>query len=125
MAEPGTQTAAWAERLELLKDTAHQRVLTAPMPTPAMDQLLTDGKATVLGTFGGSPVRYLDRWWRLSGAGWVALDEAGSAQLDLHAERYRAATSTTDTDTAELIAAAPPPRGADVPPALPGGGAAA
>ncbi|MGP3951263.1 hypothetical protein [Streptomyces sp. 7N604] len=119
MAEPGTQTAAWAERMELLKDSAQQRVLGAPMPAPAMEQLLADGKAASLGRFEGSPIRYLDRWWRLSEAGWVALDEAGSAQLDLHAERYRAATGAVEAGTAEPAATAPTPRDTTTPPALP------
>jgi hypothetical protein len=95
MAEPGNATVTWAERMELLKDSAQQRVLKAPMPTAAMEQLLADGKADALGRFEGSPVRYMDRWWRVDEPGWVALDEAASAQLDLHAERYRAATAAT------------------------------
>jgi hypothetical protein len=93
MAEPGNTTVTWAERMELLKDSAQQRVLNAPMPIAAMEQLLADGKADALGRFEGSPVRYMDRWWRANELGWVALDEAASAQLDLHAERYRAATA--------------------------------
>ena len=95
MAEPGNTTVDWAERMELLKDSAQQRVLNTPMPTAAMEQLLGDGKAYALGRFEGSPVHYMDRWWRLGEPGWVALDEAASAQLDLHAERYRAATAAT------------------------------
>lgn len=95
MAEPGNTTVTWAERMELLKDSAQQRVLSAPMPTAAMEQLLADGKANALGRFEGSPVRYMDRWWRVDEPGWMALDEAASAQLDLHAERYRAATAAT------------------------------
>ncbi|MFF7953931.1 hypothetical protein [Streptomyces griseorubiginosus] len=93
MAEPGNTTVTWAERMELLKDSAQQRVLNSPMPTEAMAQLINDGKADALGRFEGSPVRYMDRWWRADEPGWVALDEAASAQLDLHAERYRAATA--------------------------------
>ncbi|MFB6984530.1 hypothetical protein [Streptomyces sp. NPDC056304] len=65
------------------------------MPTPAMEQLLADGKADALGRFEGSPVRYMDRWWRANEGEWEALDESASAQLDLHAERYRAATAAT------------------------------
>ncbi|MER6432078.1 hypothetical protein ABT272_30785 [Streptomyces sp900105245] len=95
MAEPGTPTATWAERMELLKDSAQQRVLHAPMPTAAMEQLIAEGKADALGRFEGSPVRYMDRWWRPDGLGWVALDEAASAELDLHAERYQAASAAT------------------------------
>lgn len=95
MAEPGNTTVTWAERMELLKDSAQQRVLNAPMPTAAMEQLIADGKADALGRFEGSPVRYMDRWWRVEELGWMALDEAASAQLDLHAERYRAATAAT------------------------------
>jgi hypothetical protein len=99
MAEPGNTTVVpWAERMELLKDSAQQRVLNAPMPTAAMEQLLREGKAAALGRFEGSPVHYMDRWWRQDELGWVALDEAASAQLDLHAERYRAATAATETD---------------------------
>ncbi|MEU1076293.1 MULTISPECIES: hypothetical protein [unclassified Streptomyces] len=93
MAEPGSPTVTWAERMELLKDSAQQRVLNAPMPPAAMEQLIADEKADVLGQFEGSPVRYMGRWWRRNEEGWVALDEAASAQLDLHAERYRAATA--------------------------------
>lgn len=93
MAEPGNTAVTWAERMELLKDSAQQRVLNAPMPSAAMDQLLTDRKADALGGFEGSPVRYMGRWWRAEASGWVALDEAASAQIDLHAERYRAATA--------------------------------
>ncbi|WP_246097534.1 hypothetical protein [Streptomyces botrytidirepellens] len=116
MAEPGNPTVTWAERMELLKDSAQQRVLNAPMPTAAMAQLLADGKADALGRFEGSPVRYMDRWWREDDPGWVALDEAASAQLDLHAERYRAATAATtpvgtppeaDVELAELPPAQP------------------
>lgn len=118
MAETGNTTVTWAERIELLKDSAQQRVLNAPMPTAAMEQLLADGKAEALGRFKGSPVRYMDRWWRADEPGWVALDEAASAQLDLHAKRYRAATAT---------AGAPPEAGAwlgELPPARPEAGAA-
>ncbi|MFF8880755.1 hypothetical protein [Streptomyces flaveolus] len=79
--------------MELLKDSAQQRLLNAPMPPAAMEQLIADEKADVLGRFEGSPVHYTGRWWRRNEAGWVALDEAASAQLDLHAERYRAATA--------------------------------
>jgi hypothetical protein len=97
MAEPGTATAAiWAERMELLKDSAQQRVLQAPMPPAAMEQLLADGKARALGRFEGSPVHYLNRWWRHSDEGWLALDEAASDQLDQHAERYRAAIAAAE-----------------------------
>ncbi|MFE1781100.1 hypothetical protein ACFW9F_00535 [Streptomyces sp. NPDC059506] len=95
MAEPGSTTVTWAERMELLKDSAQQRVLNAPMPPAAMEQLIADEKADPLGRFEGSPVRYMDRWWRLNELGWVALDEAGSAQLDIHAERYQAAAAAT------------------------------
>ncbi|MFE9250847.1 hypothetical protein [Streptomyces sp. NPDC007088] len=95
MVEPGNTAVTWAERMELLRDSAQQRVWTAPMPTAAMEQLVADGKATTLGRFEDSPVRYMDRWWRANELGWVALDEASSAQLDLHAERYRAAIAAT------------------------------
>ncbi|MFJ5951348.1 hypothetical protein [Streptomyces noursei] len=95
MAEPGNTAVTWAERMELLKDSAQQRVLNAPMPPAAMEQLIADERADALGRFEGSPVRYMDRWWRLNEEGWVALDEAASAELDLHAERYRAATAAT------------------------------
>ncbi|MGW6145564.1 hypothetical protein [Streptomyces sp. NPDC055140] len=116
MAEPDNTTVTWAERMALLKDSAQQRVLNAPMPTAAMEQLLADGKADALGRFEGSPVRYIDRWWRASEPGWVALDESASAQLDLHAERYRAAVAATapgaapseaDTELAEELPARP------------------
>ncbi|MFD5079655.1 hypothetical protein [Streptomyces sp. NPDC058371] len=100
MAEPGNTTLTWAERMELLRDSAQQRVLNAPMPTAAMEQLLADGKANALGHFEGSPVRYVDRWWRVSELGWVALDEDASAQVDLHAERFRAATAATAAERA-------------------------
>jgi hypothetical protein len=93
MAEPGSPTVTWAERMELLKDSAQQRVLNAPMPPAAMEQLISEEKADVLGRFEGSPVHYMGRWWRRNEEGWVALDEAASAQLDIHAERYRAATA--------------------------------
>ncbi|MFF8618627.1 hypothetical protein [Streptomyces sp. NPDC015350] len=109
MAEPGNDTVTWAERMELLKDSAQQRVLNASMPAAAMEQLIADEKAVALGPFEGSPVYYMDRWWRLNKAlGWVALDEAASSQLDLHAERYRAATAAagahpeTDGETGEI-----------------------
>ncbi|MCX4826889.1 hypothetical protein OG883_45465 [Streptomyces sp. NBC_01142] len=121
MAEPGNTTVTWAERMELLKDSAQQRVLNAPMPIAAMEQLLADGKADALGRFEGSPVRYMDRWWGANELGWVALDESASAQLDLHAERYRAATAAT------APAVAPPAVDAElaeVPPARPEAGAA-
>ncbi|MFD6329169.1 hypothetical protein ACFWGI_06270 [Streptomyces niveus] len=95
MAEPGSAAVTWAGRMELLKDSSQQRVLTAPMPTAAMEQLLADGKAHLLGRFEDSPVHYMGRWWRAGELGWVALDEASSAQLDLHAERYRAAATAT------------------------------
>ncbi|MFF1678359.1 hypothetical protein ACFVYG_20260 [Streptomyces sp. NPDC058256] len=95
MAEPGTPTVTWTDRLAQLKDSAQERVLSAPMPTEAMEQLLTDGKAFVLGRFEDSPARYLDHWWRPSEEGWIALDEEASVKLDLHAERYRAATGVT------------------------------
>lgn len=118
MAETGNTTVTWAERMELLKDSAQQRVLNAPMPPAAMEQLMADEKADALGRFEGSPVHYMDRWWRLNEElGWVALDEAASAQLDVHAERYWAATAATapsETD-AEL---------AEMPPAPPEAGAA-
>lgn len=121
MAEPGNTTVTWAERMELLKDTAQQRVLNAPMPTAAMEQLLADGKADTLGRFEGSPVHYMDRWWRVDELGWIALDEAASAQLDLHAERYRAAT-------AAIAPAGAPPEADDelagMPPTRPEAGAA-
>ncbi|WP_225637431.1 hypothetical protein [Streptomyces solaniscabiei] len=115
MAEPGS-TVTWAERMENLRDSAQLRVLAAPMPRAAMDQLLADGKAQALGNFEGSPVHYLGRWWRAGDLVWVALDETASAQLDLQAERYRAATSTSGdatfgilprTNGGELSAASP------------------
>lgn len=112
MAEPGNTAVTWAERMELLRGSAQERVLKAPMPTSAMEQLLADGKAAALGGFEGSPVRYMDRWWRASEGEWEALDESASAQLDVHAERYRAAAAATtpatslhETDTA--LATAP------------------
>ncbi|MFD7954254.1 hypothetical protein ACFV4X_12235 [Streptomyces ardesiacus] len=113
MAEPGNPTVTWAERMELLKDSAQQRVLNAPMPPAAMDQLIADEKAALLGRFEGSPVRYMDRWWRRNEEGWVALDEAASAQLDLHAERYRAATAAAgappgaDAELGKMLPAQP------------------
>ncbi|MEU9421002.1 hypothetical protein [Streptomyces sp. NPDC048272] len=94
MAQPNTEPAAWASRMELLRDSAQQRVLTAPMPHPAMEQLLADAKAVAMGPFEGSPVHYMNRWWRQTKQGWVALDEAATAQLDQQAERYRAATAS-------------------------------
>jgi hypothetical protein len=111
MAETGNTTVTWADRMELLKDSAQQRVLNAPMPTAAMEQLLADGKADPLGRFEGSPVQYLGRWWRADELGWVALDETASAQLDLHAERYRAATAATAPagERPEADAERPPP----------------
>lgn len=129
MAEPSTPTVTWAERIELLKDSAHQRVLSAPMPTAAMEQLLADGKALALGRFEASPVHYLDRWWRPSEEGWLALDEESSTQLDLHAERYRAATAAGETggaDGADATAAGTAALDADhaLPPAHPEMGAA-
>ncbi|MET8102911.1 hypothetical protein ABZV29_41910 [Streptomyces sp. NPDC005236] len=93
MAEPGTTTDSWAKRLKILKDATQQRLLSTPMPTAAMEQLLSDGKAHVLGAFEDSPVHYMGRWWRADEPGWVALDEAASTQLDVHAERYRGATA--------------------------------
>ncbi|MFE7649901.1 hypothetical protein [Streptomyces phaeoluteigriseus] len=104
MAESGNPTVTWAERMELLKDSAQQRVVSAPMPAAAMEQLLAEGKSDALGEFEGSPVRYMDRWWRAGELGWAALDEAATADIDLHAERYRAATAAIgappDADTA-------------------------
>lgn len=97
MAELSSTGVTWTERMELLRDSAQQRVLTAPMPTAAMEQLLADGKAHALGNFEDSPVHYMERWWRASEPGWMALDEASSAQLNLHAERYRAATAATSS----------------------------
>ncbi|MEV4868575.1 hypothetical protein [Streptomyces syringium] len=114
MAEPGNTAVTWAERMELLRDSAQQRALTAPMPAAAMEQLLADGKAHALGRFEDSPVHYMDRWWRADELGWLALDEAASAQIDLHAERYRvasAATSAQETPGA-------PPKGDAAPPAV-------
>ncbi|WP_331732858.1 hypothetical protein OG613_48795 (plasmid) [Streptomyces sp. NBC_00015] len=121
MAEPGNTTVTWAERMELLKDSAQQRLLNAPMPTAAMEQLLAEKKAVALGRFEDSPVHYLDRWWRADELGWVALDEDASAQLDLHAERYRAATAATAAadETPEAEAGL-----AKMPPASPEAGAA-
>ncbi|MFE4309165.1 hypothetical protein ACFRR6_24310 [Streptomyces sp. NPDC056891] len=94
MAEPSTEPSAWASRMHSLRDSAQQRVLTAPMPVPAMDQLLADGKAHAMGPFDGSPIRYMNRWWRQTEQGWVALDESATSQLDQQAERYQAATAT-------------------------------
>ncbi|MEU6070531.1 hypothetical protein ABZ864_40355 [Streptomyces sp. NPDC047082] len=94
MPEPGVQSATWTDRMELLRDSAQQRLLEAPMPADVMDRLLTDGKAAELGLFEGSPVRYMSRWWRKSESGWEALDEEATAELDQHAERYRAATAS-------------------------------
>ncbi|MFI0813448.1 hypothetical protein [Streptomyces echinatus] len=118
MAEPGSPTVTWAERMELLKGSAQQRVLNAPMPPAAMERLIADEKADMLGRFEGSPVRYMGRWWRRDEEGWVALDEAASAQLDLHAERYRAASAAAGALPqldAEL---------GEIPPAQPEAGAA-
>jgi hypothetical protein len=70
-----------------------------------MEQLLADGKAHALGRFEDSPVHYMDRWWRVSELGWLALDEASSAQLDLHAKRYRAAIAAS---SAQGTPGAPP-----------------
>ncbi|MFH8257621.1 hypothetical protein [Streptomyces roseolus] len=98
--------------MELLKDSAQQRVLNAPMPPAAMEQLIADEKADVLGLFEGSPVRYMGRWWwRRSEEGWMALDEAASTRLDFHAERYWAATAAagappvTDVEPVEILPA--------------------
>ncbi|MCZ1012291.1 hypothetical protein [Streptomyces lydicus] len=118
MAESGNVAATWAERMELLKDTAQDRVLNAPMPNAAMEQLISDGKALTLGRFDASPVHYLDRWWRPSEEGWMALGEDASAKLDLHAERYRAATAAVGNP----IEQAPGSDGAM--PARPGAGTA-
>ncbi|MFD6465397.1 hypothetical protein [Streptomyces goshikiensis] len=93
MAEPSTEPSAWAARMHSLRDSAQQRVLTAPMSVPAMDQLMADGKADAMGPFEGSPIRYMNRWWRQTEQGWVALDEAATSQLDQQAERYQAATA--------------------------------
>ncbi|MET8676098.1 hypothetical protein ABZW18_00450 [Streptomyces sp. NPDC004647] len=112
MPEPAAYPEIWADRLTTLKDSAHQRVLAAPMPAAAMTQLLETGRATELGPFAQSPVRYLDRWWReTEGEGWVALDAEGSAQVDRHAERYWAATriTTTPAGAPETDIAVPPP----------------
>ncbi|WP_327309799.1 hypothetical protein OG730_41690 (plasmid) [Streptomyces sp. NBC_01298] len=94
MAEPSTEPSAWASRMQSLRDSAQQRVLTAPMPIPAMDQLLADGKAEAMGPFEGSPIRYMNRWWRQTEQWWVALDETATSQLDQQAERYQAAIAT-------------------------------
>ncbi|MET9107628.1 hypothetical protein [Streptomyces zhihengii] len=66
MSELGSTTGTWAERLEFLKGSAEQRVLNAPMPPAAMEQLIADEKADPLGRFKGSPVHYMGRWWRLN-----------------------------------------------------------
>lgn len=112
MAEPGTQEVSWAERMESLKNSAQQRVLNAPMPASAMDRLLADGEATVLGNFENSPVQYMGRWWRQTGSQWAALDETASAELDRHAERYRAAAAAAGAHGAVADAGEAPSRGA-------------
>ncbi|MFD7861543.1 hypothetical protein [Streptomyces sp. NPDC059783] len=111
MAEPGNPMVTWAERMELLKDSTQQRVLNAPMPPAAMEQLIVDERAHALGLFKGSPVNYMGRWWRLGEEGWVVLDEAASAQLDLHAARYWAASAAAGAPSAAdaaLVEVLPP-----------------
>ncbi|WP_327411243.1 hypothetical protein OG458_41645 (plasmid) [Streptomyces sp. NBC_01281] len=98
MSEPGNAEVPWSERMTLLLDSTQQRVLTAPMPDVAMEQLLADGKARKLGPFKDSPVHYMNRWWRPCELVWVALDEDATTELDRHAERYRAAISATAPD---------------------------
>ncbi|MFF5019514.1 hypothetical protein [Streptomyces sp. NPDC001165] len=56
-----------------------------------MQELIEKGKAQVLAGFTGAPIRYADRWWRPDEGQWYALDEAGSALVDAHADRWRAA----------------------------------
>ncbi|MGZ2358446.1 hypothetical protein LRE75_17370 [Streptomyces sp. 372A] len=109
MAEPDSSAATWAQRMESLKTSAQQRVLNAPMPPAAMEQLIADEKANELGRFEGSPVRYMGRWWRRDEVGWVALDESASVQLDLHAERYQAATTSADATEADAEFSEMPP----------------
>ncbi|MGW2937857.1 hypothetical protein ACWDA7_39995 [Streptomyces sp. NPDC001156] len=96
MADTETQTLAWVERMECLRESTRERVLTAPMPTQSMDRLLGEGKAVRLGSFEGAPIHYLDRWWRESGDSWEALDERATAEIDSQAERYRAAVAATE-----------------------------
>ncbi|MFF3940399.1 hypothetical protein [Streptomyces phaeofaciens] len=48
-------------------------------------------------------MHYMDRWWRPSEPGWEALDEAASAQLDLRAERYRAALTAVPAQGADAV----------------------
>lgn len=120
MAEPANPVVTWADRMELLKDSAQQRVLNTPMPDPAMEQLIADGKALALGRFDASPVHYMNRWWRPSDEGWMALDDDASAKLDLHAERYRAATAAAAGPTDGAPASGPD----QATPAPPGAGEA-
>ncbi|MFE7332553.1 hypothetical protein ACFU8W_48500 [Streptomyces sp. NPDC057565] len=113
MTDSGTETVPWTVRMELLKESAQQRVFGTPMPDQVMDRLIAHGKAVPLGPFEGTPVHHLQRWWRHSERGWVALDEQATSQLDLHAERYRAATSATGTQSSAADNAAPGTRPAE------------
>lgn len=77
-----------AQRLQM---AALQRIVAAPIPDAALQELVAKGKAKPLADFTWAPVRYADRWWRTDDGQWYALDEAGSALVDAQAERWRAA----------------------------------
>ncbi|MGX5185723.1 hypothetical protein ACWKT5_23595 [Streptomyces avermitilis] len=77
-----------------LQAAALQRIVAAPIPDVAMQELIEKGKASVLADFTGAPIRYADRWWRTDDGQWYALDEAGSALVDSQADRWRAAHAT-------------------------------
>ncbi|WP_326581737.1 hypothetical protein OIE69_44015 (plasmid) [Actinacidiphila glaucinigra] len=96
MAEDTSPTSQGTGRFESVRDSAQQRILEAPLPGDAMKRLIQEGRASRLGDFPGSPVRFMDRWWRWEDeSGWAALDEAGSSEVDRQAERYRAAVTAT------------------------------
>lgn len=77
-----------------LQEAALQRIVAAPIPDAALQELIATGKARALADFTGAPVRYVDRWWRSDEGQWYALDEAGSSLVDAHAERWSAAHAT-------------------------------
>jgi hypothetical protein len=84
--------------LEAFAAARAERIRSAPVNAEVMARLVDDGTAVLLGDFPGSPVRYVDRWWRIGEAGWEALDDAACEVLDDDAERWAMATAATAAD---------------------------
>ncbi len=74
--------------LESFAAARQERIRSSPVSTESMVQHLADGNATLLAEFPGSPARYLDRWWRLTDAGWEPLEETAGAAVDEDARRW-------------------------------------